>query len=727
MSYQESQQMNEGGNIVGECENNRLSYASGHELWISSSDEVPDEEVFDEQVIIDREIPDHDKRVNDRELSDSEQQVPGAKVTDQEVGNEEARDDNALDEDAHDEDAHDEDALDDNALDDNALDEEPMDEATRRKNRAMGERFEKWASSFRRCDPRYKILKFFNDVKQEGADNLIMDGDDYVVKDRRYLKLQKVLSVFNTVGVLTVWRPTSMDAIRLMMLGQGVGKGLDIKGKSAKTGELSGFVPFLQIFEEKHKHVIRSLKKGTLMRCFYSTIEARDEVVEWLEHIAREMIAQVEEAKQFYESFETEKFENAFFHMGQWELTSASVTKIDDCAPQSYGIELPQQLFWEGYVMLPEQDISRRPGTKWYTGRPSEPGFQNMNIISLKEKPDRPPGSPKPVVWQYSKDEPKNPLTLLMAYEERGRVMPVVSDFDCFLVGMRREALWYGCNLPGNQIDLMNWSVSQIESILDSEATGESWTVRWLEVMKKAPEKYGQIKVPEFGFGDPKSISIVEQAVDRLADTGAVRHGSENFNFIFPQELDDEFLVISDTLPGKLRWKYVDAAELLQILSDKVDDGFSFPVNPKWVLCDPGWKHIYDKLLASTALYAEHSMEVWYPPESGIRDKIEAIHTKHPGGFKMGNTGFTKFKRRQSIILREKACGSEAKDLAELELANPDLNEDLDEDCTRSCEDIAIPPPKSLRPYPRPITNFLKTIFGKKKNKSANRKNGISG
>lgn len=40
--------------------------------------------------------------------------------------------------------------------------------------------------------------------------------------------------------MFTVWRPTSFDAIKKMMVGEGVGKGLEIKGKSAKCGLLSG-------------------------------------------------------------------------------------------------------------------------------------------------------------------------------------------------------------------------------------------------------------------------------------------------------------------------------------------------------------------------------------------------------------------------------------------------------------------------------------------------------
>ena len=60
---------------------------------------------------------------------------------------------------------------------------------------------------------------------------------------------------------------------------------------------------------------------------------------------------------------------------------------------------------------------------------------------------------------------------------------------------------------------------------------------------------------------------------------------------------------------------------------------FSFPLNPKWVLCDKGWKAIWDKLLASQHPNVESSINVWCPPESGIRERIEAVHKKYPQGY----------------------------------------------------------------------------------------------
>ena len=55
-----------------------------------------------------------------------------------------------------------------------------------------------------------------------------------------------------------VFRPTSREAINMMMMGRATGKALNIKGKSAKRGQLTGFVPFLQISAEEHKPKVRT-------------------------------------------------------------------------------------------------------------------------------------------------------------------------------------------------------------------------------------------------------------------------------------------------------------------------------------------------------------------------------------------------------------------------------------------------------------------------------------
>jgi hypothetical protein len=78
-------------------------------------------------------------------------------------------------------------------------------------------------------------------------------------------------------------------------------------------------------------------------------------------------------------------------------------------------------------------------------------------------------------------------------------------------------------------------------------------------------------------------------------------------------------------------------------------------------MCDFGWKEVYDKLMASNRTNVQDSLKVWYPLESGIREKIEVIHQRHPRGF-------------QRCLVRtyshrfEEMDGTAAMDLAEQEL-----------------------------------------------------------
>ena len=88
--------------------------------------------------------------------------------------------------------------------------------------------------------------------------------------------------------------------------------------------------------------------------------------------------------------------------------------------------------------------------------------------------------------------------------------------------------------------------------------------------------------------------------------------------------------MISDTFEG-VPWRYTDPAGLIDILCEKVDQGFTFPLNPKWILCDPGWRRVYDKLIASNKPNVGNSLKVWFPRE--IRQRIDAISAEFPEGF----------------------------------------------------------------------------------------------
>lgn len=83
-----------------------------------------------------------------------------------------------------------------------------------------------------------------------------------------------------------------------------------------------------------------------------------------------------------------------------------------------------------------------------------------------------------------------------------------------------------------------------------------------------------------------------------------------------------------------LNLSYVNEAGLTEILSQKIDQGFTFPLNPKWVLCDSNrWYELYQKLLRSDDDETQQSMKIWYPPDHGLRDQVERIHRSRPEGF----------------------------------------------------------------------------------------------
>jgi hypothetical protein len=103
-------------------------------------------------------------------------------------------------------------------------------------------------------------------------------------------------------------------------------------------------------------------------------------------------------------------------------------------------------------------------------------------------------------------------------------VLPVVSDFDCFLLGTR--GIRYQTPLPEEQVNLVHEVIDDTEKILQdcSEGKSTSWTASWLANMK---QKTGYRTMPKYGFGDPKSYQIMRHAVKRLEEFGAVRHGAE--------------------------------------------------------------------------------------------------------------------------------------------------------------------------------------------------------
>uniref|UniRef100_A0A7S1FVH3 Uncharacterized protein n=1 Tax=Corethron hystrix TaxID=216773 RepID=A0A7S1FVH3_9STRA len=640
------------------------------------------------------------------------------------------------------------------------------------------QRLTAWISSFVRTDPRHQIFRFFNDVAREGAEKI----EDIGMEIREETATPYILRAFCKASAFSVWRPTSNEAIRKMMTGEGTGKGLDVKGKSAKKGPLSGFVPFMQIYEENHKKKVRWPPKNAMMRIYYKSEAARDYAFKELCLLSSEMASIASEAKFtlserpeelkklartavatrrlsmppkeqkslriLHKGLSTTKLRETFKKMmsrkisrveelstnlcptvasqaniivsegkderdfipeqnisfylkmcrslefskkdGNFsserknsnekkprtvrflfanrkdsdkkqkntqdpvnfeesaenlllDVSDSNVRKLDEYSPSCFGISVAQRIFFKAYIS--DQDIRRGPSQD--TGRESIPNFQDMNFKCVRSHEN--PG-PRAVVLQLSEsaEEALRPQNLVVAYEECGKVLPVVSDFDCFLMGTRGVS--YTNSLPKDQIELLKWLLTQIESVLDDPRISDEnrrtpyeklpdWTSMWLKVLKKSAAKGFYPDMPTYGFGDPKSYAIMESIVGRMTEgIGAVRHGPECFNYQFPQELDDEFLIICDNLPGNVPWKHVNVQELQDILHSKIDEGYSFPLNPKWILADQGWKALYDKMFLSSDKNIQEAMTVWYPIESGIRESIEDIHKRFPVGFPKSDT-----------------------------------------------------------------------------------------
>merc|ERR1712032_1115213 len=98
-----------------------------------------------------------------------------------------------------------------------------------------------------------------------------------------------------------------------------------------------------------------------------------------------------------------------------------------------------------------------------------------------------------------------------MAYEEHGRVKPVVADFDCFLLGSR--GVKYEKPIPPEQVKIVKWCIDGISDVLDERAVSQSteeWMQTWFKVQKKAALKGYYPVQPKYGFGDPKSYEIME-------------------------------------------------------------------------------------------------------------------------------------------------------------------------------------------------------------------------
>lgn len=435
------------------------------------------------------------------------------------------------------------------------------------------------------ADPRRLIAGFFEQGDLRGPRGAL-EGDD---PDN------------NKTDWFCVFRPTSNDAIAKMLSGGAVGKGLNVKGKSAKKGVLSGLVPFIQISDNVHKKLIEASPPECRVIVYYKTKPARDDARKKLQAVMDTNCSTIEQQPL--------------------DIVNRVILDKDDYAqttPPVFGLDMPEPLMREAYIMVP--DLT--PVMGWETGRRSEPAFMDMNLHSIRGVTD-----PQVVLYQYDEGDSMNPRGMLIAYEEQ-LVKPVVSDFDTFTVGATKMEYE---PLPLDQAKLMNWSLEHTKDILRTP-DHQPWNSRWLQVLAKENERGFHPKVPKLGFGDPTSSRLIAFLIETTVACGAVRHGAECMNLYFPQELDEEYLVVWNEYPDK-PWEYVTEEGCRQFITDRIDQDYACPINPVWPVRDKGWWEIMQKLKSKP--YGAKCLEKWIRPEINYWEQAKAIHDEFPKCFMM--------------------------------------------------------------------------------------------
>jgi len=465
-----------------------------------------------------------------------------------------------------------------------------------------------------REDPRRVLARFFGDGDARGPQGCIQGSTDGPSG--------------GPSNWFVVFRPCSSDAIQKMVFGDGCGKGLNVKGKSAQKGPLSGFVPFLQISNNEHKKLLSTPSKTSRFELFYNSAQARKRALEELTRVRDEMLESANGAQSALDQLQagsrtmTEDEQAETFGKLLSKMEDPSIVLLDNFEAK-WGLDVPERLLHEAYII--RKDISFRPG--WETGRHSVPAFSNMNLHALRDSNcGRNSNVMHTVVLQCDAEDAMNPQGLCLAYATESEVHAVVSDFDPFLIGHRGVSF---DALPEDQLKIVQWCLRHAENVLDTPGS-DPWSSRWLEVLKSEGEKGFHPEFPKYGFGDPASYAIVEKLSAAMSGTGGVRHGAECFNFYFPQELDEEYLIIWDGF-AKKPWQYMKELDMRQFLLQRIAENFSFPVNPVWPLRDPGWNDILQALRANPA--TRDNLITWYPPSSGILETIDRLHRKFPRGF----------------------------------------------------------------------------------------------
>ena len=120
----------------------------------------------------------------------------------------------------------------------------------------------------------------------------------------------------------------SRDSIAKMLGNTAVGKGLNIKGKSAKKNKLSGFVPFLQVSDNAHKKLVEPSPKDARTHIYYRNVIARQAESTLTEVMRQTRTLQIDDAAIHYLS----RYEPHAFGL---DIPRASCARRTSCSPIS--------------------------------------------------------------------------------------------------------------------------------------------------------------------------------------------------------------------------------------------------------------------------------------------------------------------------------------------------------------------------------------------------------
>jgi len=148
---------------------------------------------------------------------------------------------------------------------------------------------------------------------------------------------------------------------------------------------------------------------------------------------------------------------------------------------------------------------------------------------------------------------------------------------------------------------------------------------------------------------------------------------------VFPQELDDEYLIIWHGFEEK-GWDYLDEDELREFLIDRCGENYVFPINPIWMIRDADWWDVYEAMISTQQ--GKDFIAHYFGPCEGvdITEKLTEIHELYSEGFLAHGTGAGSSSRKSMALDMEagERMGLALTDILEGHEVRHDPGEDLD-------------------------------------------------